>query len=56
MEFQEGSVIKEEPKKPLALKTAGDIFYSDTLVSLVIDPTPLGSKDMFHANKSFHRL
>ena len=31
-------------------------FYSDTLVSSVIEPTPLSSKVMLDVNKSFRRL
>ena len=66
--FQEGPVIRGGPKEPVAVKTVlgwvlsgpvsgkSDNFDSDTLVSLVIEPTPLSSKDMLDVNKSIHRL
>ena len=66
--FQEGQVIRGGLKEPVAVKTAlgwvlsgpvavGKSDISDfSLVSLVIEPTPLSHKEIVDVNKSVHKL
>ena len=66
--FQEGQVIRGGLKQPVVVKTAlawvlsgpvaaGKSDISDsTLVSHVIEPTPVSSKEMSDVNKNVHKL